>query len=236
MGSGFWSDHYEPKVDDVEATPLRDWAHANAIVYDARDDSYIVSGRHQDAVFKFSRETGELIWILGPPDNWKEPWSAKRLQPIGDLQWQYREHGPVLTGDGTLLMYDNGGGRAGAYMEQLPLEERYSRAVEYAIDEEAMTVEQVWSYNGRPDNPFYSGFLSDADWQPVTGNVLITDGARRTNDDGVNANGEGTSYWARIVEVTRTDPAEVVFEVHLKDGYKGHWHIYRAERLSSLYP
>ena len=114
------------------------FAHANAIVYDARDDSYIVSGRHQDAVFKFARETGELIWILGPPDNWKEPWSAKRLQPIGDLQWQYREHGPVLTGDGTLLMYDNGGGRAGAYMDQLPLEERYSRAVEYAIDEEGV--------------------------------------------------------------------------------------------------
>lgn len=236
MGPGFWGDHYEPMVDDVEATPLRDWAHANAIVYDARDDSYIVSGRHQDAVFKFDRETGELKWILGPPDNWKEPWSAKRLQPVGELQWQYVEHGPVLTPDGNILLYDNGGGRAGAYMEELPLEERYSRIVEFAVDEEAMTVEQVWTYDGQPDNTFYSGYLSDADWLPVTGNILITDGARETNDDGVNADGEDANYWARIVEITHTEPAEVVFEMHLKEGGVGNWHIYRGERLSSLYP
>ena len=66
--------------------------------------------------------------------------------------------------------------------------------------------------------------------------MLITDGARRTNDDGVNSNGEGTSYWARIVEVTHTNPAEVVFEMHLKEGGSGGWHIYRGERLPSLYP
>lgn len=236
MRPGFWSDHYEPKVDDVEATPLRDWAHANAIVYDARDDSYVVSARHQDAVLKIARETGELIWILGPPDHWKEPWSAKRLQPVGDLQWQYREHGSVITSDGTILLYDNGGPRAGAYEEGLPLEERYSRIVEFAVDEEAMNVEQVWTYAGRTDESFYSGYLSDADWLPITGNILITDGARETSDDGVNADGEDANYWARIVEVTHTEPAEIVYEVHLKDGGNGNWHIYRAERLPSLYP
>jgi arylsulfate sulfotransferase len=236
MNPGFWPDHYEPKVDDLEATPLRDWAHVNAIVYDDQDDSYIVSARRQDAVLKIARETGELMWILGPPDNWKEPWSARRLQPAGDLQWQYRQHGSVLTGDGNILLYDNGGRRAGAYKEGLPLEEMYSRVVEFAVDEETMSVEQVWTYDGRPDDTFYSGFLSDADWLPVTGNVLITDGARRTNDDGVNADGEDTNYWGRIVEVTHTEPAEVVFEVHLKDGGVGNWHIYRGERLSSLYP
>jgi len=236
MRPGFWSGHYEPKVDDVEATPLRDWAHANAIVHDARDDSYIVSGRHQSAIFKFARETGELKWILGAPDHWKEPWSAKLLQPVGDLQWQYVEHGSVLTPDGNLLLYDNGGGRAAAFMEELPLEERYSRIVEFAVDEEAMTVEQVWTYDGRPDDTFYSGYLSDADWLPVTGNILITDGARETSNDGSNAERAEANHWARIVEVTHTEPAEVVFEVHLKEGGVGNWHIYRGERLPSLYP
>ena len=237
MNPGFWPDHYEPKVDDLEATPLRDVAHANAIIYDDRDDSYIVSVRRQNAVIKVARTTGELKWILGTPEHWKEPWSAKRLQPIGNLEWQFGQHGSVFTGDRNILLYDNGGSRAGAFMEEMPLEDRYSRVVEFAVDEQAMTVEQVWSYDGRPDNSFYSSFVSDADWLPVTGNVLITDGARRTNDDGVNAErGEATNYWARIVEVTHTEPAEVVFEVHLKKGGVGNWHIYRGERLSSLYP
>jgi arylsulfate sulfotransferase len=237
LGGGFWKDHYEPLIEDIEATPIRDWSHANAIIYDESDDSYIVSVRHQDVVIKVSRETGELLWMLGPPEHWEEPWSNKRLQPVGDLQWQYHEHGPVLTGAGTILMFDNGTNRAGAFQDKTPLEELNSRVVEFAVDAEAMEVRQVWTWGGPDDELFYSSFVSDADWLPVTGNVLVTDGARETDDNGVNAErGEGTNYWARIVEVTHTEPAEKVFELNVKEGGNGNWHVYRAERLPSLYP
>ena len=37
-----------------------DWAHANGIAYDASDNSYVVSVRHQDALIKVDRETGDL--------------------------------------------------------------------------------------------------------------------------------------------------------------------------------
>jgi len=75
------------------------------------------------------------------------------------------------------------------------------------------------------------------DWLQGTGNRLITDGGRATDADGANAeNMEGTNYWARIVEVTDTQPAEKVFELHVKDGGAGRWHVYRAQRLPSLYP
>ena len=40
---------------------------------------------------------------------------------------------------------------------------------------------------------------------------------------------------ARILEVTHTDPAEVVFEVVIDDPAQG-WTVYRSERLASLYP
>ena len=71
----------------------------------------------------------------------------------------------------------------------------------------------------------------------MTGNILITDGARETDAQGMNAERvEGTEYWARVVEVTHTQPAEKVFELHLQDGGQGRWHIYRAQRLPSLYP
>ena len=43
-----------------------DCEHANAVIEDPRDNSIIVSMRHQNAVIKFSRATGQLKWILGP--------------------------------------------------------------------------------------------------------------------------------------------------------------------------
>jgi len=74
-----------------------------------------------------------------------------------------------------------------------------------------MTVSQVWSY-GRPADGemFYSNAPGDADWLPITGNVLITDGSRRTL-------GVPARRFARIVEVTHTRPAEKVFELLIKD-------------------
>ena len=55
----------------LNSAPLGfDWGHSNAVFHDIRDDLLIVSIRHQDAVIKFSRKNGELIWILANHDNW----------------------------------------------------------------------------------------------------------------------------------------------------------------------
>ena len=248
LDGGFWTVRYGGQIEDLEAEPIRDWAHANALIYDPSDDSYIVSLPHQDAVVKIDRDTGELVWILGSPDNWQEPWSSRRLQPVGELEWQYHEHGPSLTATGTIVLFDNGGPRAGAYQEQLPFPQRYSRAVEFDIDAESMEVEQVWSYGGPGEEHFFSPFLGDVDWLPVTGNLLITDGARFPIAEGMTAEADeevadeedeaadAPAFWARVVEVTHTQPAEKVFEVHLKEDGGGRAHIYRAQRLPSLYP
>ena len=67
------------------------------------------------------------------------------------------------------------------------MEQRYSRAVEFEINANSMEVEQVWSYGGPGDEQFHSGFLGDPDWLPVTGNLLITDGARLPAFDGITA-------------------------------------------------
>ena len=37
---------------------------------DPRHDTVIVSMHKQDAILKFSRSTGESVWILGPHENW----------------------------------------------------------------------------------------------------------------------------------------------------------------------
>ena len=57
-----------------------DWTHANGLIHDPSDDSFIVTIRHQDCAIKIDRQTGALKWILGTPDGWREPWASKAAQ------------------------------------------------------------------------------------------------------------------------------------------------------------
>ena len=184
---------------------------------------------------KIDRTTSEIAWILGPHTGWQPPWNQYLLHPGDGLDWAYHSHGLDLTPDGTLLMFDNGNTRASAFEAGLPATEAYSRVAEFRVDEAAMEVELVWSYRGPDGAPFYSGFLSDADWLPVTGNLLVDDGARsRPVDDG---SGDTTDHnWARIFELTHTTPAEMVFEVIIDDTPPAGWRVYRAQRIPGLYP
>ena len=191
----------------AESPPLRDWSHSNSVEYDPSDDSILVSVRHQDAVVKIDRETGRLVWILGAHDHWQEPWSSHLQEPQGDLEWQFHQHGVSLTGDGTIVMFDNGNHRASVFQSPMPIRRSYSRAVEFAVDQEAMRVSQVWAFGGKGVGRYFSRFISDAVWLPGTGNVLITDGGRQDDESGIASTKGDRRRWARILEVTRTDPA-----------------------------
>ena len=232
LGGGYWRTTYTQLMDDPD---LADWAHTNALVYDEQDDALIAALRTQDAVVKIDAETSAIRWILGPPGGWKAPWDERLLTPTGDLEWAYHGHGAKVTPQRTILQYDNGNNRATAFEEPMPAAESYSRAVEFAVDEAAMTVSQVWDY-GPDDEWFFSSFLSDADWLPTTANVLITDGARTSEIEDPTSGETVTHNWVRIVEVTHTKPAQKVFELVIDDEPPNGWRVYRAERLPGLYP
>lgn len=121
----------------------RNWAHVNAIDYDADDDSIIVSARHQGVV-KIGRDKA-VKWILASPQGWPQRLQDKVLKPVvGEgFDWSWTQHTAWLTGKGTLTVFDNGWGRDFAPTK---LTGNYSRAVEYRIDEAKGTVEQVWEY------------------------------------------------------------------------------------------
>ncbi|MGI9203572.1 MAG: aryl-sulfate sulfotransferase [Woeseiaceae bacterium] len=227
----FWERHYDGVVEGI----VHDWTHGNAIIYEEDDNAFVMSVPYQDAVIKVSMDTGELVWILGNHDKWGAPWSDKLLTPIGDLEWSYKHHAISHTENGTYLLYDNGVARATPFDERMPVQDSYTRAVEYSVNEETMEVSQPWVY-GPDDEPFYARYLGDVDWQPQTDNILITIGAQETDADGQNAPpGPGTQRWARLVEVTHDQPAEKVWEMQLKADDSG-WSIYRSERLPGLYP
>jgi arylsulfate sulfotransferase len=224
-----------------ESRPLGfDWAHANAVLYDPRDDSIIVSVRHQDAVVKFSRSTGNLEWILGNHDNWPPEFQPFLLTPVGaPFEWQYHQHAQMITPSGTLLLFDNGNYRASPFDGRVPIPdyENYSRAVEYAIDEEKMEVRQIWEYGAQIGQRYFSRSQSDADWMKNTGNVLITSSATSWLG-GVSSGSLGMGRWhTRIIEVDHNTPAQKVFEMAVfNTTSNSEIRSYRSERIPDLYP
>ncbi|MGO8675137.1 MAG: aryl-sulfate sulfotransferase [Limisphaerales bacterium] len=218
-----------------------DWGHANAVIEDPSDDSIIASLRHQNAVVKFSRATGQLVWILGPPQNWGPEWQQYLLTPVGTpFEWNYGQHAPTLTPQGTLLLYDDGNYRASPFDPPVPDSSNYSRAVEYDINEQMMEVTQVWQYGENVPEPLFTPFLGSADWQTNTGNVLVNFGAvTYVNYLPPSTNAPG-AMMVRVQEVTHDANPEVVFDLSIFDynnpssGYLGYW-AYRSHRVPDLY-
>ncbi len=218
----------------------KDWSHANALVYDERDDSFVLSLRHQDAIVKIDRRSSQVKWILGARRGWRGELGRRVLRPGGFVEWPYHTHAPEFTPQGTLLVFDNGNHRTVPPGKKMPPTAAYSRAVEFEIDEANGTATQVWAYGGPGPDRFYAPFLGDANWLPATGHVLITIGGRIVDEAGEPVDHPpGAAQWARVVEVTRDDPAEVVFELILDDRETRPslgWSIFRAQRIADLIP
>jgi len=202
-----------------------DWSHTNNVVHLPALDRYIFSARNQDAIVEFDGVTGEVQWILAPPVNWAPGFDDLLLEPVGaDFRYPYHPHGPEWTPDDTLLLFDNGTHGASAFEAKPPEDQIRSRVVEFAIDRDAGTVSQVWSY----EPGLYALALGDADHLPVTRNVLAVFG---TLDDPESDHG------ARVVEVTRTMPPEVVFELGVRKTDQGViLEVRESDRIETLYP
>jgi len=233
-------DDHRIGYDDLSQTNEGlDWIHTNAVIYDPADDSIVVSARHQDAVIKFSRETGELIWILGNPENWSAEFQPYLLQPVGSpFRWQYHQHAPMWTGNGTLVLFDNGNRKASPFDGTTPVADpdNFSRGVEFEIDEDLLQVRQLWQYGEGADPRLYSFYISDADWQPITGNRLMVFGGLSYVNGVASADlGMGSTH-VRVVEATNDVVPVVVFDLSMFDPAGGSMSAYRGERIPSLYP
>jgi len=192
-------------------TNSNDWCHANAVTFDAADNSIMVSLRTQDCIIKFDRGSGELKWILGDPGNWQQPWSDKLLKPVGKLEWQYHQHDCSVTPSGTILCFDNGNFRATPFAEKMTDRESYSRVVEFAVDEDAMTVEQVWAFGKDPEERLFACYQGGAYRLPQTGNTFMTYGGVCTIDGEATADINNAFAQARLIEVT--PKKEIVFDM-----------------------
>ena len=219
-----------------------DIEHSNAVIEDPRDDTLIVSMRDQNCLVKFYRDTGAIKWILGPPANWTSAFQPYLFTPVGTpFQWQYGQHAPSYTPQGTLLVYDDGNYRASPFDPPLVNSNNFSRAVEYSINEQTMEISQVWDYGSDTNREFfYTGQVGNADWLPVTGNVLVNFGFVSFDNRYPPSPYSPSASMARIQEVSHDTPAELVWDLAFFDysntshSYLG-CYIYRSHRIADLY-
>jgi hypothetical protein len=170
-----------------------DFTHCNAIETLPSGD-YLVSTRNLSEITRIDHETGEIRWRMGKG-------KGNQFTFINDPKGGFwNMHGIRRLQDGHLIMIDNGLGH-------MPPS---SRAVEYEIDEDAMTATLVWSFE-----PGLVSCCMGFAQRLANGNTLVT---------------LGEDY--RVSEVS---PAgDVVWEARLPMGGTGFIGFYRASRIGSL--
>jgi len=216
------------------------WSHSNYLLPIADDDSVLLSVRHQSCLVKFDRQTGVMHWILGNHDGWTTTFLPYLLNPVGaPFEWQWYQHNPKYTTQGTFILFDNGNYRAMPYDIPVPAIDNWSRVVEYRVHEDTMTVEQTWEWYPDSANRIYAPFLGDVEELPVTGNILVTFGGISLDSEGKPTDEQqGVINHAHLFEVTHTEPSVVVREILIDDTSTSEngWLVHRATFRSSLYP
>jgi len=166
------------------------WLHTNSMSrlgenkwYEAGDERFnpgniIINSRHSRIIMIISRETGEIVWKVGP--NYSP--NTKEGKMLKGLVGQHHAHmiPKGLPGEGNILVFDNGG-FAGYGLSGMPNHFRtYSRVIEF----NPVTLEIEWEYTHRngsylipsgENHKFFSPFTSSAQRLP-NGNTLITEG------------------------------------------------------------
>ena len=161
-------------------THIADWAHFNAIAYNAKTDQILVSSREFSEVWMIDHSTttaqaagrtggksgkgGDLLWRYGNPQTWNAGGASKQT-----LQWQHNIQwiADGLPGAGNLLVFNNGWGRPDGSSWSSVLEIKpttYGQAT------------PVWSY-GSPKAGFFSPIISGMQRQ-ANGNTLICEGVK----------------------------------------------------------
>ena len=96
--------------------------------------------------------------------------NGKKVHP--DFDWVWGVHCPVVLSNGHVMFFDNGYCRN--YESQH--DTFYSRAVEYEIDEKAMTIRQVWEF-GKNWIPYYANAISGVQELKQTGHRFVLSGS-----------------------------------------------------------
>ena len=153
--------------------PSADWFHMNTAIYDASDDSVIVSSR-ENFVVKLDYQTGNIRWIFGDTTKYWYTFPslrAKALTVVGDGVPPLGQHSVTIANDGSLMLFNDGTSSTnqpvGAPVGQ---SRAWSSVSDYQIDAAAMSVTQAWDFDY--GKSLSSNYCSSAR-QATDGSILV---------------------------------------------------------------
>lgn len=120
---------------DLQASYIRPF-HINSVEL-LSDGNLLISCRHMDEITKINKQTGEIIWRMGGSRCRNNEFTFVN-DTIDNFFGFSHQHDPRELSNGNILLFDNGNLR--------PNSSRFSRAVEYQIDEANRRVTKVWEY------------------------------------------------------------------------------------------
>ncbi|MBN1781384.1 aryl-sulfate sulfotransferase [bacterium] len=127
-------DYYD--ITDAEYVSLTqnyiDFLHTNSIAVDL-DGNYLITPKLLNEITKIDSRSGDVIWRLGGKKN--------QFTFVGFEDFVYMQHALRVLDNGNYTIFDNGN------YHNPP----YSRALEFRVDEAAMTVTRVWEFRDTPD-------------------------------------------------------------------------------------
>lgn len=140
-------DHYDLTDSYQDLTqPTVNPIHLNSIEM-GNDGNLIVSAIGLAEITKIDRQTGEILWRMGGKNN--EFTFVNETQDYAPIYFMF-QHDVRQLDNGNLTMIDNGNNDPNIGAGNVPVRP-YTRALEYELDETALTATNVWQYRHDPD-------------------------------------------------------------------------------------
>lgn len=156
-------DHFEitdATHEDLTAKQI-DYVHGNAIEID-NDGNIVISSRHLDEITKIHRITGSIIWRWGGKNN--------QFVFTNDTIGFSHQHAIRRIANGNFTLFDNGNYHT----------PKFSRAVEYTVDEQAKIATLVWEYRHLPSS-IYSSAMGNTQ-RLANGNTIVSWGINNSSN------------------------------------------------------
>ena len=184
-----------------------DWMHSNAFHFDDEESAIYFSSRHLSRITKIDYPSGEIIWMIGLPNEFDGSTSDVICSDLG-FTWQ---HNIQMLENGNFLMFDNGN------LSQLFGTNRpISRAIEFRVIDNS-ECEMVWEYV-LPENMF----------GPWMGSVQKLD----NNNYFINTVGSG----GNVIEVNQNKEIVWEGKYQLTENQSDPAGNYRSYKIPSLHP
>lgn len=211
-----------------------DWSHANAVVYDKSSDALLVNFRHLSLILKIDRKSKNIIWAFGNETEILDDKSLFINLNTGSFPWH--QHSPEITPKGTLLFFNNDNYKA--YLPNRPerVQDSYSYANEYYIDEQNLIANEIWKSSYKHDKYIVSVAMGDVDYLKNSGNILVSYGQLLDQSylPKMKSWEDRKGTWTMMREYSHSNPTEILWETRLKKLNKRtniNWNIFGAERF-----